>query len=45
MHPIKSGLGLYTRQAWGPLVYTPKGLYHLVNALTGKASIHTKEKS
>ena len=28
MHPIKSGPGLRTCQAWGPLVYPPGGLRH-----------------
>ncbi len=36
---------LYIRQAWGPLVYIPGGLCHLVNALTNEADVCIKEKS
>ncbi len=28
IYPIKSGLGLRICQAWKPLIYIPKGIYH-----------------
>ncbi len=45
MHLIKSSPGLYTCQAWGLLVYIPEIFVILLNSLTKKADVRTREKS
>ncbi len=47
MYSIRSGQDLCTCQARGSLVYSPRGLYYLVNTLifiVDKADVRTREK-
>ncbi len=48
IHPIKSGPGLRTHQAWGPLVYPLGGLchsHHCFDVPEDRTDVHIREKS